>query len=95
MAIGTKEIVQAIVDDGSINATKKLIGEVVGKFYDVVMELLEEHDDIRLGNLGALKVKTKDAHVGRNPKTGESVQVASKVVVSFKASKTIKDFLNK
>lgn len=58
---------------------------------ETVMSLLEDNDKVILGNLGKIvKGKTK-ARVGRNPRTGEPIDIPEKIKLSYRPSKEIKD----
>lgn len=58
---------------------------------ETIMSLLEDNDKVILGNLGKIvKGKTK-ARVGRNPRTGEPIDIPEKVKLSYRPSKEIKD----
>lgn len=60
---------------------------------DVVTERLMAGDDVSLPGLGKLAVKAKAARTGRNPKTGESIQIPAKRVPDFSPAKALKDAL--
>lgn len=66
--------------------------------YDAMMDIitseLQEGNEVSLNGIGKLKVKTRKARKGLNPKTGEKIQIAEKNAVTFTASKTIKEALN-
>src|SRR5438270_374807 len=51
-------------------------------------------DRVELRGFGAFSVKRRDARVGRNPRTGDSVEVAEKHVPFFKTGKLLRDRLN-
>ncbi|MEQ9447889.1 MAG: HU family DNA-binding protein, partial [Rhodospirillaceae bacterium] len=51
-------------------------------------------DRVELRGFGAFSVKRRDARIGRNPRTGESVSVAEKAVPYFKTGKQLRDLLN-
>lgn len=93
ISVGMKEIVQRIVDQKKVGVTKKLAAEIVDEFYDAVAYLLQNVDSVKLGKLGTFKVATKKAHIGRNPRTGEAVNVPDKMVLRFYPSKTIKEMI--
>ena len=58
---------------------------------ETIMGLLEDNDKVILGNLGKIvKGKTK-ARVGRNPRTGEPIDIPEKIKLSYRPSKEIKD----
>jgi integration host factor subunit beta len=51
-------------------------------------------DRVELRGFGAFSVKSRDARTGRNPRTGESVEVEAKSVPFFKTGKLLRDRLN-
>lgn len=63
--------------------------------YDTIMGIIEETllkgEEVSLNGVGKLKIKDKPAHVGRNPKTGESVPVPAKKVIKFSVAKSLKE----
>ena len=62
-------------------------------FYEI-SSALESGDRVELRGFGAFSVKKREARVGRNPRTGESVKVESKFVPFFKTGKQLRDRLN-
>lgn len=61
---------------------------------DVVFDVMGEHEDIRLMNGLTLSVKDVAARVGRNPMTGETIQIPARKKVSAKIGKALKDAAN-
>ena len=59
-----------------------------------VSTALARGDRVELRGFGAFSVKVRDARTGRNPRTGESVQVSQKFVPFFKSGKDLRDRLN-
>ena len=59
-----------------------------------VATALARGDRVELRGFGAFSVKRRDARVGRNPRTGDSVQVAEKHIPFFKTGKQLRDRLN-
>ena len=56
-------------------------------------ELAREKGEVPLPGLGKLKTEARAARTGRNPQTGEEIQIAAKTVVKFSAAKVLKDAL--
>ena len=67
---------------------------VVNTVFDEIVGALEDGDRVELRGFGAFSVRERDARIGRNPRTGESVQVAAKRVPFFKAGKELRERLN-
>lgn len=75
---------------GSTKAdAKKNVDAVVA----AISSQLSAGNEVALNGFGKFKVKSRDAREGRNPQTGESIQIAASKSVGFSASKTLKDRL--
>lgn len=74
-----------------VNSTKKQADEFVTAVLDVIQETLGKGENIKLVGAFSLEIKDKPAHKGRNPQTGEEVQVEAKKGIKFKPSKQMKD----
>lgn len=70
----------------------------VNRFYDGLVELakkqLQTQGEFVLPGLGVLRVRTRKATTGRNPRTGEPIQIPRKKVVRFRAYKDLRDLFN-
>ena len=88
-----KELVQTIAKEADVtidNAEKCLDALMKG-----VTESLARNDNVTLIGFGTFQVKDRAAREGRNPKTGETIQIKASKVPSFKAGKALKDAINK
>ncbi len=70
------------------------VERIVSTVFNEIIEALADGDRVELRGFGAFSVKKRDARVGRNPRTGESVQVEEKHVPFFKTGKLLRDRLN-
>ena len=61
---------------------------------NVVTNALKSDNEVTLVGFGTFKAKKREARTGRNPRTGESTQIAASTVPSFKPGKEFKDALN-
>ncbi len=77
-----KEIAIKIADETGIKQI--IVKEVVQKTIDEMIEALVRGETLELRNFGVFKVKERKARIGRNPRTGETVSVPPKKVVTFK-----------
>ena len=75
-------------DMGSDDAVALLDGLV-----EALVAHLREGDRLRLGGLGILQVRDSPARAGRNPATGEQIQIAAKKKIVFRPAKDLKDAL--
>ena len=67
----------------------------MGTVFDTIIGALERGDRVELRGFGAFSVRMREARTGRNPRTGEAVQVEAKAVPFFKMGKGMKERLNK
>ena len=70
------------------------VERIVSTIFDEISEALARGDRVELRGFGAFSVKHREARIGRNPRTGESVAVEEKHVPFFKAGKEMRDRLN-
>lgn len=70
------------------------IEQVVDIFFDEIAQRLAEGGRVELRGFGAFSTREREARSGRNPRTGEAVEVPSKSVPYFKAGKEIRERLN-
>lgn len=86
------ELVRAVAEkaDMTIAAASDAVNAVV----DVIVNALAEGEEVTVPGFGAFKVADRAARTGRNPQTGETVEIAASKAVTFKVSKTVKEKLN-
>jgi integration host factor subunit beta len=70
------------------------VERIVSTIFDEIAAALSRGDRVELRGFGALSVKKRNARIGRNPRTGESVNVAEKHVPFFKTGKHLRQRLN-
>lgn len=70
------------------------IEKIVDTFFEEITTALSNGDRVELRGFGAFSVKEREARVGRNPRTGEKVQVDAKRLPFFKTGKALRDRLN-
>jgi integration host factor subunit beta len=75
--------------------SKKSSEVIVNTFFASIVDSLQEQEKIELRGFGSFKLRRREARVGRNPKTGERVEVPPKVVPYFKPGKDLRDLVNK
>lgn len=76
------------------NTSKKETEVVLRAFTDVVTEQLKKGEKIQLVGFGTFEVSERSARTGRNPQTGEEMQIAASKAPKFKAGKALKDAVN-
>jgi integration host factor subunit beta len=74
--------------------SKKDAELVVNTFFQTIVESLRRSEKIELRGFGSFKLRYRGARQGRNPKTGEKVEVPAKVVPYFKPGKDLRELVN-
>ena len=87
------ELVQKIADENP-QLFQRDVERIVNTLFDEIINALADGDRVELRGFGACSVKQRDARIGRNPRSGESVQVEAKNVPFFKTGKLLRDRLN-
>jgi integration host factor subunit beta len=78
----------------SVELSKKDAEKIVNMVFDSIIDALHEGEKIELRGFGSFRLRERKARIGRNPKTGETVQVPTKKVPYFKAGKELKELIN-
>ena len=71
--------------------SKKQAETVLGDFVGSIVKHLKKGERIRIGGLGILQVRKRAARIGRNPATGEQIQIKASKKVAFRAAKDLKE----
>ena len=87
------ELIQKISDENP-HLFQRDVERIVNTIFEEITDALANGDRVELRGFGAFSVKTRDARVGRNPRTGEAVNVDQKKVPFFKTGKLLRDRLN-
>ena len=74
--------------------TRKDSEVIVDTLFESVIKALRVGDKLEVRGFGSFRVRQRNSRVGRNPKTGEKVEVPAKRVPYFKPSKELKDLIN-
>ena len=74
--------------------TKKDAEQLVEIIFDSIVGSLNKGEKIELRGFGSFRVRERDARKGRNPKTGEPVNIPAKRVAYFKPGKELKELIN-
>src|SRR5437588_3642659 len=67
---------------------------IVETIFDSIIATLQKGEKIEIRGFGSFRTRQRRGRVGRNPKTGEKVEVPAKRIPFFKPSKELKDFVN-
>ena len=77
-----------------LGGTKVQAEEVVNTVFDSIVGSLKKGTEVSIAGLGIFSVKARAARQARNPRTGETIQVAAMKVPKFRAAKALKDAVN-
>ena len=86
------ELIDAIAETADIS--KAAAGRALDGFVGGVIEALKNGDQVSLIGFGTFSVKDRAARTGRNPQTGQTIEIAASKIPGFKAGKALKDALN-
>ncbi|MDO8411716.1 MAG: HU family DNA-binding protein [Phenylobacterium sp.] len=91
--MNTSDIIDrvAAVDD---KLTKAQAKQIVDGVFAAIRDAAISGEEVSLPGFGKFKVQNKPARTGRNPQTGEAVQIAASKKVSFQPAKALKDAVN-
>ena len=87
------ELINAVAEKAALS--KKDAEAAVTAALDAVAAALAEGDEVRLVGFGTFEVKKREARIGRNPKTKETIQIPASKVPVFKPGKALKDAVSK
>ena len=87
------ELIQKIAEENP-HLFQRDVERIVTTIFDEITTALVRGDRVELRGFGAFSVKKRDGRTGRNPRTGEAVEVEEKHVPFFKTGKLLRDRLN-
>ena len=86
------DLVASVVDDSGLS--KADAAKAVDSVFDTISKALSGGSDIRLVGFGTFSVAQRRASEGRNPRTGEKIQIPASKQPKFKAGKALKEAVN-
>lgn len=86
------ELVEAVAEKAGL--TKADATRAIDATFEAITGALKQGDKVTLVGFGTFGVSERAAREGRNPKTGEAVQIAARKAVSFKAGSALKESVN-
>ncbi len=87
-----KELVNSIYMQ--LGFSKKISENIVEDFIDLIVDNLIKDKKVKISNFGTFFLKRKKSRIGRNPKTKEKKVITERNVITFKASKDFKNYIN-
>lgn len=87
------EIIEEIYE--KVGFSKKESAEIVELVFDTMKTTLEKGEKIKISGFGNFVVRQKRPRIGRNPQTGEEIEISARRVLTFRPSQVLKASLNK
>lgn len=87
------DIIEQIYE--KVGFSKKESAEIVELVFDTMKETLERGEKIKVSGFGNFVVRRKRPRIGRNPQTGEEIEISARRVLTFRPSQVLKAMLNK
>ena len=86
------DLVEAVAK--SVQVSKKDAEVIVNTFLESIIDALNRDEGVELRGFGSFRIRHRGPRIGRNPRTGESVDVDAKKVPYFKVGKHLKEMIN-
>jgi len=74
--------------------SKKESAGIVEEVFETIKSTLVTGENVKISGFGNFTVKHKDSRIGRNPQTGEAIEISDRNIVSFKPSMSLRDQVN-
>jgi integration host factor subunit alpha len=87
------ELIESIYE--KIGFSKQEASEIVEMVFDILKSTLERGEKVKISGFGNFVVREKRPRIGRNPQTGEEIEISARKVLTFKPSQVLKSALNK
>ncbi|MEG3641349.1 integration host factor subunit alpha [Magnetococcus sp. PR-3] len=92
MTMTKADIVQTVYQ--RLGLSKKESADIVESVFELIRNQLESGDPVKISGFGNFTMREKNPRQGRNPKTGEEVEISARRVVTFKASQILLNRVN-
>ena len=87
------DIVEAIYE--KVGFSKKEVAKIVESIFDIMKGHLQREDKIKLSGFGNFVIRNKRSRRGRNPQTGDDIEITPRRILTFKPSQVLKAGLNR
>jgi integration host factor subunit alpha len=87
------DIVESIYE--KVGFSKKEVAKIVEYIFDIIKESLVKEDKIKISGFGNFVIRKKRSRRGRNPQTGNDIEITARRILTFKPSQVLKGALNK
>ena len=83
----------ALAVSQKIGFSKTQCATLVDRVFEIMKESLEKGEEVKISSLGRFQVRKKHSRRGRNPQTGEPLQISARTVVTFKSSPVLRKLM--
>lgn len=87
------DLAKDVADILDLDLPQTIVKKIIDAVWDVIKQKLAEGEQVSIAGFGNFIAKNRAARVGRNPKTGDAIQIAASRTAAFKAGKVLKDAL--
>lgn len=87
------ELIASVAEQAALS--KKDAEKAINAVVDTISTALTEGEKIQLVGFGTFEVRAREARTGKNPRTGEAIEIAASKAPAFKAGRGLKDAVNK
>ena len=86
------DLIEAIYE--KVGLSKKESSQIVELIFELMRQALENKEKVKISGFGNFNIRSKNIRRGRNPQTGEEIEISARSVLNFKASPVLKKVLN-
>ncbi|MGD9762602.1 MAG: HU family DNA-binding protein [Candidatus Binatia bacterium] len=86
------ELIESVAS--KVDLPRATAERAVNTMFDEMVSALKQGDKVNISGFGTFSISSRKARTGRNPKTGESIEIAASRAAKFKPGKTLKDEIN-
>jgi len=87
------DIIEQIYE--KVGFSKKESADIVELVFDIIKDTLEKGEKIKISGFGNFVVRQKRPRIGRNPQTGQEIEISARKVLTFRLSQVLKSALNR
>lgn len=88
-----QELIDAVMKNQDGNTTKKAVTEMVDTLFDTMAKTIKKEKKFTYPGFGTFSLRERKARTGRNPQTGESIQIKKSKTIGFRPAKSLKETL--
>lgn len=91
--ITRKELAKAIND--KMGFSQRSASALIDEVFSTLKDALLSEEPVKLVQFGTFNIRKKASRIGRNPRTGDTMEICPRSMISFRPSKIVREFINK